>query len=210
MIAVMAVFVLGQALCALAPSYGTLLAARLFVACGHGLFFGIAAIVASAMMPARSGFAVSMLFAGASIANLVGIPAGAAIGNALGWHATFWMIGVVALPATVAMALLVPSPRTAAGVKTPLRDEVHALNHQQVYLTYVVIFLQLAGYVALQTYFVPLLTDVTGVPLGETPLFLLLLGVGSVIGNFVGGRLADWKLMPTLVPSRRCTALPWR
>jgi DHA1 family inner membrane transport protein len=199
MIAVMGVFVVGQALCALAPSYGTLLAARLLVACGHGLFFGIAAVVAAATMPSRPGFAVSMLYAGASIANVFGIPAGAAIGNALGWRATFWTIGVVALAATAAMALLIPSTRTEDGVKTPLRDEVRALNHQQVYLTYLVIFLQLTGYVALQTYFVPLLTDVTGVPLGETPLFLLLLGVGSVIGGLAGGKLADWKLMPTLV-----------
>ena len=105
------------------------------------------------------------------------------------------------------MAFLLPPSRSDPGDRKAIGQELRALNHQQVYLTYLLIILLVTGSVALSTYIVPLLTDVAGVPLSQTPWFLLLLGAGSLIGNFVGGRLSDWKLMPTLIAILICQAV---
>ena len=148
-----------------------------------------------------------MMFSGTTMANLLGVPAGAAIGNAFGWRATFWAVAAIAIVAAVAMAFLLPPSRSDPGDRKAIGQELRALNHQQVYLTYLLIILLITGSVALSTYIVPLLTDVAGVPLSQTPWFLLLLGAGSLIGNFVGGRLADWKLMPTLIAILACQAV---
>ena len=205
LISIMGVFVVAQVLCAISSSYGMLLGARLLTACGHGLFFGIASIVAADLMPARRGFAISMIFAGVMAANLFGVPAGAAVGNAFGWPATFWAIGFISALATAAMMWLLPASEAEAGT-TSLSEEFRALNHQQVYLTYLMVVLFVTGGLVLQTYLVPLMTDIANIPLQQTPWYLVLIGAGAVIGNFVGGRLADWKLMPSLIAIFICQA----
>jgi DHA1 family inner membrane transport protein len=199
LIGFMALFVLGNIVCALAPNYLTLVVARVVVACGHGVFFGIAAVVAMSILPARQGFAVSMLYMGVMAAQLLGVPAGTAIGNAFGWRATFWTIAAASAPATLALTILLPASARRERAAGNFRAEVRALNHQQVYLTYLAIAFFVTGGITISTYLVPLMTDVTGIPLSQTPLYLLLLGVGAFLGNLVGGRLADWRLMATLI-----------
>jgi len=199
LLAFMCLFVVGNGLCALAPNYTLLVIARVVVACGHGLFFGIATIVATRLLPERQGFAVSMLFTGFTLAQLLGVPIGTAIGNAFGWRATFWSVGAAGALATVALAALLPPTEPQAGGRTSAADEIRALNNQQVYLTYLAVALLITGSLSLSTYLVPLMTDITHIPLGQTPWYLLIIGAGGLVGNLVGGRLADWKLMPTLV-----------
>ena len=199
LLAFMSLFVLGNVLCALAPTYSLLIAARVVVACGHGLFFGIATVVATRLLPERQGFAVSMMFMGFTLAQLLGVPLGTAIGNAFGWRATFWSIGAASALATLSLAVLLPRTDPPAGTSTGTAGEIRALNNQQVYLTYLVVVLLATGSLSLSTYLVPLMTEVTHIPLGQTPLYLLILGAGGLVGNLIGGRLADWKLMPTLV-----------
>ena len=105
----MAVFVLGNGLCALAGSYALLLGARLVIAGSHGLFFGVAMIIATKLVPqARQASAVSLVVAGITVANVLGVPIGTAIGNAYGWRATFWAIALVGAAATLALAALIP------------------------------------------------------------------------------------------------------
>jgi DHA1 family inner membrane transport protein len=199
LIAFMGIFVLGNAVCALAPNYPVLIVARIIVACGHGLFFGIAAIVATKLMPTRQGFAVSMIFTGVTVAQLLGVPIGTAIGNSLGWRATFWAVGAAAALATVALATLLPPSKTETAKRAAAADEIRALNHHEVYLTYLGVALVATGTVNISTYLVPLMTDVTHIPLEATAWFLLIFGAGGLVGNFIGGRLADWKLMPSLI-----------
>jgi MFS transporter, DHA1 family, inner membrane transport protein len=199
LIVFMSVFVAGNVLCALAPNYEMLVAARVLVACGHGLFFGIATIVATSLMPGRQGFALSMLFTGVMIAQLLGVPAGTAIGNAFGWRATFWAVAAASALATIALAVVLPPSERREHASGNIGADFRALNHQQVYLTYLAVALFVTGGLTISTYLVPLMTNVTHIPLVQTPWYLLILGLGGFIGNFIGGRLADWKLMPTLI-----------
>ena len=197
----MAVFVLGNLLCALATDYWLLMGARLVIACSHGLFFGTAMIIATHLVPRnRQASAVSFVVGGITIANVLGVPIGTAIGNAYGWRATFWVIAVVGVAATIALAVLVPATGTgerrhASGIAA----EIRAVGRQTVFLSYVMIALFMTGVIALFAYIVPLLTTVTGIPTAAVPWLLFASGVGGICGNFVGGRLGDWKPMPAVI-----------
>ena len=199
-VALLAFFAVGQALCALAPSYPVLVAARILVACGHGLFYGIASVAVAELVPIeRRGAALSLFLGGITVANVLGVPGGTAIGNAFGWRMSFWAVGAVALVATVLVARLLPSAKARHEHGVSVRTEFRALAHQQVYLSYLLIGLTMVGAISYATYQVPLLMGVTGIALTSTPLYLVIGGVGTICGIYAGGRLADWKLMPSLV-----------
>ena len=106
LLVVMAIFIAGNVLCALAPNYWVLLAARLVVSASHGLFFGIANVIATRLAPAdRQATAVSIVIAGITAAALVGLPLGTAIGNLVSWRATFWIIAAMGIGATAIRVL---------------------------------------------------------------------------------------------------------
>ena len=106
------VFIAGQALCALAPNFELLMIARVIVSVVHGTYFGIAAIVAVNLVSEdKRGFAVALILSGLTVSNILGVPGGTAIGNAFGWRATFWAVGILGLLATLATALFLPSRR---------------------------------------------------------------------------------------------------
>jgi DHA1 family inner membrane transport protein len=199
-VALLIVFVFGQALCALAPSYGWLMAARVFVAASHGLFYGIASVAAADLVPAnKRGTALALFLGGITVANVLGVPAGTAIGNAFGWRWAFWAVGACGLIATIGVAWLLPQGHARHAEGVSVRAELRALAHQQVYLSYAVIFFIMVGALAFATYQVPVLMGVTGVPQALTPAYLVTSGIGTIIGIYCGGRLADWRLMPSLI-----------
>ncbi len=112
-------FVLGNAACALAPGYGLLLAARVLTSLTHGTFFGIGAIVAAGLVaPRQRSRAVALLFSGLTLANVLGVPAGTALGQAFGWRATFWAIVPIGLVSMLAVARWLP-PRPACSAPSP-------------------------------------------------------------------------------------------
>ena len=193
-------FVLGQALCAIAPSFELLMLARVLVSVVHGTYFGIAAIVAvSIVSPEKRGFAVALILSGLTVSNILGVPGGTAIGNVLGWRATFWAVGALGLAATLAVAFFLPR-NAAAGTNTgSFVREFKVLGRQQIVASLFIVILAMIGQYSLFTYIAPLLIEVTGVDTATVPWLLLLYGVGSTIGVFVGGRLADWNLMPSLI-----------
>jgi DHA1 family inner membrane transport protein len=196
----LATFTLGQAFCALAPSYETMLAARVLVAATHGAIFGVGAILATHLVSAeRAGRAVSVLLAGVTVANVLGVPAGAAIGTALGWRASFWSVGILGLVAIVAVLLLVPKTETVQSKPVSLLAQVHVLFRPVVFLSFLVLIFGMIGQFALLTYIVPVLREVSGLDLGVVPWLLLCFGIGSTLGVLVGGRLSDWKTLPSLV-----------
>ena len=195
----LAVFCAGQAFCAVAPSYSWLMAGRVFCACSHGLFFGTGSVAAiNFIPPQKRGMAMAMFLGGITVANVLGIPAGTAIGNTFGWRWTFCAVGACELVATWLVARLLPSTRFIANMR-PRRAEFHALNHHQVYLSYLLIVLAIVGTLAFATYQVPAMIEVTGIPQYQTPLYLLVSGVGAIFGIYAGGRAADWRLMPSMV-----------
>lgn len=193
-------FTLGQALCALAPSFETLLLARVFVAALHGAYFGIAFVLATAIVPPeRRGFAMALILAGLTVSNVLGVPGGTAIGTALGWRATFWAVGLFGLAATLVIAAVLPARAGATSGNGSFRREFAALGRQQVFLGFAIAILVMIGQYSLFTYIAPLLLTVTNLPAEAIPVILLLYGAGSTIGVFIGGRLADWRLMPSLL-----------
>jgi DHA1 family inner membrane transport protein len=193
------IFTLGQAVCALSPNFAVLLVVRCLIAFTHGAYFGVAAVVATRLVPPeRRGSAVALLLAGITVANILGVPAGTAIGNAFGWRATFWAVGGLSLLAWLMIAAVVPKAGAADAAPTAFREELRVLLRPPVYLSFAIIIVTIIGQFALFSYIAPLLIELTGIDTNTVPWLLLLIGVGSTAGVLLGGRLADWKLMPTL------------
>ena len=193
------IFTIGYVLCALAPSFQILLVWRVLIALIHGAYFGTAMIVATSIVAEnRRGFAVGLILAGLTVANIIGVPIGTAIGTAFGWRMTFWAVAALGVVAFAAISILVPADHAHNAERANLLAEVKALGREPVYSSLAIIILQTIGQFALFTYISPLLTTVSGIGLDTVPWLLLLIGVGSTIGVLLGGRLADWKLMATL------------
>jgi len=193
-------FTIGQAACALAPDFASMLLLRIAVAVAHGAYFGVAMVVAVGLVPEdKRGMAVAVILSGLTVSNVIGVPAGTAIGNLWGWRATFWVMGALGVAATAAMLALLP--RTAGSSNRPasLSHEVRVLGRQQVWTSLILMLMLMIGQFGLFTYITPTLLEVTGLDESLVPWVLLLNGVGATIGVFLGGKLADWKLMPSLI-----------
>jgi DHA1 family inner membrane transport protein len=194
------IFTIGYVGCALAPNYGVLLGMRLAISMIHGAYFGAAMVVATTLVEEkRRGFAVGLILAGLTVANIVGVPLGTAIGTHFGWRATFWTVAAMGAISFAAIAVLLPFERAqAAGARTSFLAEVKALGREPVYSSLAIIILQTVGQFAFFTFISPFLTGISGVSIDTVPWLLLLSGVGSTIGVLLGGRLADWNLMGSL------------
>ena len=192
------IFTLGNLLCAVAPSYGLLMAARVVTAISHGTFFGLGAVVAAGIVPpAMRARAIAMLFSGLTLANVLGVPFGTALGQALGWRATFW--AVVAIGVIAMTALYLWLPRNIKNNSTSLMAEARTLRRAGVWLAMSISTVSSLALFAVFTYIAPILQQVTGTSAHGVTFMLLLFGAGLTLGNAVGGRLGDWKLMPTLI-----------
>lgn len=197
LLAIMAVFVAGNVFCALAGSYGMLLAARLVLSAGHGLFFGVTMVIAVKLAPAgRQATAISVVTAGVNMATIIGVPLGTAIGNAFGWRMPFWIIVAAGIAATLILVALIPVSPKEARSSSNFRAELAAAIRPVVLFSFATIVLALIAFFSLLSYLVPLLTDVSGVPLSLVPWVLFAIGVAGFFGNLLGGRLGDWN--PTL------------
>ncbi|CAA0093371.1 Inner membrane transport protein YdhP [Starkeya nomas] len=200
LIGLSSMFVVGNFLCAVAPDYWFLMGARVVTAFCHGAFFGIGAVVAANLVPPNQrASAIALMFAGLTLANVLGVPLGTALGQALGWRSTFWAVVLIGILAVSAIAIWVPRdiPHAAGNI---IR-EFAVLKRPQVLLTMMMSVLASASLFSVFTYIAPLLRDVTGFAPHTVTYVLLLFGVGITIGNLLGGRLADWRLMPSLMAS---------
>ena len=198
LLALMAVFIVGNALCAIAPDYATLMAARVVTAFCHGTFFGIGSVVAAGLVPpSQRARAIALMFAGLTLANVLGVPLGTALGQAAGWRSTFW--GVVGISVLALLAILFWVPAVKHDRSANLLQEFRVVRRPQVLLAMSISVLASASLFSVFTYITPLLQEVTGVSPHGVTMVLLLFGVGLTIGNFAGGRLADWKLMPAII-----------
>lgn len=202
LIALAGAFTVGQVACAVAPDFLSMLALRVAVAVAHGAYFGVAMVVAVGLVrPEQRGMAIALVLSGLTVSNIIGVPVGTAIGNLWGWRATFWVMSLLGVAALLAMAALLPRATGASTKPAGLAHEVRALGRQQVWtsLILMLMLMLMMGQMTLYTYITPFLEEVTGLTKAQVPWVLLLNGVGATIGVFVGGRLADWKLMPSLI-----------
>jgi len=202
LLALMAVFTLGNAACALAPGYGWLMAARVLTALAHGTFFGVGAVVATSLVaPERRASAIATMFTGLTVATLLGVPAGAWLGLHFGWRSTFWAVTAIGVVAWAVVALLVPrgAGDTDAQAALSLRGELAVLTRPGVWRGLALTVLGYGGVFAVYTYIEPLLRQVTGLSAAAVSPVLLVFGAGMAAGNVIGGRLADRSTMPAVL-----------
>jgi DHA1 family inner membrane transport protein len=197
LLGLIATYAVGNLLCAVAPSYALLMAARVLTALCHGAFFGIGSVVAADLVPRQKrGQAIAIMFSGLTLANVLGVPGGTALGQFAGWRAAFWCVVAIAVAATAAIAWAVP--RLPRPETTDLLAEFRVLRKPQVILAMLSSVLLSASLFSVFTYVTPMLEGVTHVSPRMVTWLLLLFGVGITAGNLVGGRLGDWRLMPSI------------
>lgn len=193
-------FTAGQAACAVASGFSSMLLLRFATAVAHGAYFGVAMVVAVGLARAdQRGRAVALVLAGLTASNILGVPIGTAIGNLWGWRATFWAMFALGLAATAAVIALIPKTGGSTSHLASLHVGVRALSRQQVWTSLAIMLMLMMGQFVPFTYISPMLTELTGLSEQAVPWVLLLIGLGSTLGVLVGGRLSDWKLMPALI-----------
>ena len=185
----MAVFTAGNLACALAPNYETLLAARILAAIPHGAFFGVASVTAARLVPAgQRGRAVSLMFTGLTVANILGVPAGTALGEAFGWRTAFAAILPVGGLSLLALWRLVPATPSTAG---RLLGELAGLRGGRVWAAMACSSLFAVSLLSLFAYIAPWLIAVAHIPEPWVAAVLIAIGAGITIGMMSGGRLID-------------------
>jgi DHA1 family inner membrane transport protein len=178
------------------------MAARVLTAFAHGTFFGVGSVVATNLVPAdKKASAIAIMFTGLTVANILGVPFGTWLGQAYGWRATFWAVTLVGVAALAVIALFVPKDHQEATESGSLADELKVLARRPVLLGLLTTVLGYAGVFAVFTYIAPILTQITGFSENAVSPILLVFGGGLVLGNLLGGRLADRRLMATLLGS---------
>ncbi|KKZ69654.1 Cmx/CmrA family chloramphenicol efflux MFS transporter [Streptomyces showdoensis] len=199
LVALISLFGLGQVAGALAPNYAVLFASRVVSALACAGFWAVGAAVAIAMVPVGArARAMAVMIGGLSIANVLGVPAGAFLGEHLGWRSAFWAVGAasaIALVGVVTRIPRIPPPET----RPRLRAELVIYRDRQVLLSVLLTALAAGGVFCAFSYLAPLLTDVSGLDEGWVSGVLALFGIGALIGTYIGGRVADAHLFGVLL-----------
>lgn len=202
----MALFTVGNLASALAPGFATLLAGRVLAGLPHGAFFGVGAVVAARLVAEnRQARAVATMFLGLTVANIVGVPAATALGQHLGWRATFLVVTAIGLVSMAALARLIPAgePETHRGIGRELR----ALGDRQVLLGLLTAVFGFAGVFAVYSYLASMTTEAMGFGESAVTLVLALFGIGMTLGALAAGPLTDRALRPTLYGSLAALAV---
>ncbi len=198
LIGLMAAYALFNALSAVSTSFEMLFVFRFLDGLPHGIYFGVASLVAASMAsPERKGRAVASVMLGLSVANVVGVPAATWLGQQVGWRAVFLLVAVMAVVTAVMTVLFVPSVPGDPDAKG--RRELAAFTKSQVWLTLAIGAIGFGGMFALMSYIAKTVTETGGLHESAVPVFLLAFGLGMVFGTWVAGELARWSILKSLV-----------
>ncbi len=190
LMSLMALFAVGNVATVLAPNYAVLIGARFLAGLPHGAYFGVAALVAARLLgPERRAKAVAQVMTGLTVATVVGVPLASWLGQLLGWRSAFALVVAIGLLTLVAIFFWLPE--VGGGHATSTRTELGALRRPQVWLALLIGMVGFGGMFAVYTYVATTLTDVSGMSRSWIPLGLMVFGIGMVVGNFAGGRMAD-------------------
>jgi DHA1 family inner membrane transport protein len=193
LLALLTAFTLGTIASAVLPTFGLVLVARFLSALPHGAYFGIASLVAASLMgPGKRARGVALVLSGLTIANVIGVPAITWLGQAAGWRVAYLAVAGIFALTFVAVALAVPWQ--PGDPNATMKRELRAFTRSQVWFALGIGAIGFGGLFAVYSYVAPLATDVTGLPPAAVPIVLVVFGVGMTIGNFAGGRLADWSV----------------
>jgi predicted MFS family arabinose efflux permease len=191
MLWIMIIFIAGNIIAVSATSIGILLVARVLSALSHGLFMSIGSTIATDLVQEnRRASAISIMLTGLTVATVTGVPLGTFIGQQLGWRAAFILIVIVGIIALIANSIFLPSDMRKAN-PTSFRDQFKLITNGRLLLVFIITILVSAGTFVVFTYFSPLLQDITGFKEATVTVILLVYGVAIVIGNFIGGKVAN-------------------
>lgn len=198
LLGLLVLFIVGNTLSAIAPTYGVMMTGRVIAALCHGAFFGIGSVVAANMVErSKRASAVALMFTGLTASNVLGVPFGTFLGQAAGWRATFWAIAAIGVVALIGVLALVPAVRST---EVPsLARELGAFRSGQVWLSLGMTVLGYGGMFGAFTYIAYTLTSVSGFPSSAVPWLLIVFGIGLFVGNFAGGKLAARSIDRTLL-----------
>jgi DHA1 family arabinose polymer transporter-like MFS transporter len=191
----MLIFAAFNALSAFAPSFHLLMISRFMAGLPHGAFFGVGAVVASRLAhEGKAGAAVATMFAGLTLANVLGVPVGTWLGHNYSWRAVFLIVASIGLLTAVSLWKLVPY--FEARQRGSFRHDLRIFRRPTLWLALAITSIGTGGFFAWFSYIAPLLTEVTGFSPSAIPLVMTVVGVGMTFGVLVGGKLAD-KVAPS-------------
>ena len=197
LIGLMIALAVGNSLSAIATNATLLMIARFVAGLPHGAFFGIAAVVATVLVPPeRRGTAVARIMVGLTLANLIGVPVATAAGQQIGWRTAYLAVAGIAIVTALAIAKWVP--RIPAAHDASIAGELRAFRRPQVWFALVTGMVGFGGMFAVYSYVSPTTTEVSGLPLGAVPWVLAVFGLGMTIGAMIGGRFIDRSVMGTV------------
>ena len=196
----------GNAVTAVVSGYTPMLVARFVSGLPHGAYFGVASLLAASLVrPEHKGRAVGSVMLGLSVATVAGVPASTLLGQTLGWRSAYWAVLVIAILAAAMIAMFVP--HSPANLDASLRGELSALKRPQVLFAVAAGMVGFGGLFAMYSYIAPIVTQVIGLDPRWIAAFLLVFGVGSVLGSWLAGVLADWNAERTILISFGAMAL---
>lgn len=179
-----------NALSIVVPSYGFLFLTRLLSGLPHGAFFGVGAVVASRLAEkGKEAQAISIMFAGLTIANLAGVPIGTYIGHHFSWRYTFILIAIFGIITFISLYFWMP--KVESNEKVSIKDQMQFFKKVEAWLVILITAIGVGGLFCWISYIAPLLTDISGFDAADVPYIMILAGAGMVVGNVVGGKLAD-------------------
>ena len=192
LVVLMVLIAMGNAATVWAPTYHTLLAFRFLSGLPHGAYFGVAALLAASLLPEKRAAAASYVMAGLAVATVIGAPFANWLGLHVGWRVVFGGVSGIAL--ATATALLILAPQQPVQVGRSMRREMHALAHPQVLLTLGAGAVGFGGLFAVYSFLAPVLTEYTGATPASVPWVFAIFGLGILVGNLLGGWIADISL----------------
>ncbi len=191
LMALMVVFIIGNAAAAVSTSFTLLLVARFITAFSHGIFFSIGSTIAADLVPQhKRASAIAFMFTGLTVATVTGVPLGTFIGQTFGWRATFGAVALLGVVGIIASAILIPNNLKEAP-PTSFKEQVKILTNGPLLLAFAITALGYGGTFVAFTYLTPLLENVTGFSAKWVSIILLVYGVAVAIGNTVGGKAAN-------------------
>lgn len=202
LLVLMVIFTLGNAACALAPNYWFLFFARVLTSFAHGTFFGVGSVVATRLVAKdKQASAIAVMFTGLTAANILGVPFGTFLGQLYGWRSTFWAVTLIGVLSFFVIRHFVPATTEATDAGNDWRAGIRSLANSNVIAGLMTTVFGFAGVFAVFTYIAPLLTQMSGFDKSALSPILIVFGVGLVIGNLMGGKLADKYLKTTVIGS---------